>query len=294
MRRDEAIAVVRRELAACGIAEPYAEARRLLLRSLDLSAEALLMNPAATLTPFDVEALSAWCARRVGREPLGRIAGEREFYGRIFRLSEGTLEPRPDSETLIDASLELLARQGKLNGPLRIIDVGTGSGCLLLTLLAELPHATGVGTDISADALKTAAVNAHRLGLSDRVSWKQMAGLDQIDETFDLLVSNPPYIPTAAIAGLDPEVRCFDPLAALDGGADGLDVYRAIAREHRRVVPEGISVLEFGVGQAMEVIRVFEQLVWTGAEESRLEILGKWRDLGGHERCVAFRTLCKR
>ncbi len=288
MRRDEAVRVVRTALAASGIAEAHAEARALVLRALALPSEALVLAPEALLAAEEAAILGAWCARRCAHEPIGRIAGAREFYGRPFRLSPATLEPRPDTETVIDATLEIVDRKGLRDTALRIVDIGTGSGCLLLTLLAELPRATGLGTDISEEALATAAGNANSLGLDSRASWQCTPGLARIGQTFDILVSNPPYIPAADIQGLDPEVRCFDPRAARDGGADGLDVYRDIAEGLARIIPGGVAVLEFGARQASDVIAVFMR------SAPQFEVLGVWRDLGGHERCVALGILCKR
>ena len=258
----------------------------LVARALGIRSEDLVRGPEQRLSDADAEALSGWVARREAREPLGRIAGEREFYGRTFRLSAETLEPRPDSETLIDTTLALARGDPKLSGPLRIIDIGTGTGCLLLTLLAELPNATGVGTDVSAGALEVAVENSERLGLAGRAAWRQARGLAMVDETFDIMVSNPPYIPSAEIAGLPPEVRWFDPRTALDGGEDGLELYREIAGAWACVVPEGLVVLEVGAGMADDVVRLFAE----GPHRAMVEKITLKRDLAGHLRCVAVQT----
>ncbi len=171
------------------------------------------------------------------RASLSRASlAQREFYGRRFALSSATLDPRPDSETLIEAALGIAAREGWRERSIRILDVGTGTGCLLLTLLAELPLATGVGTDISGEALQTAARNATSLGVAERVHFAQADALGGIDGPFDLVVSNPPYIASGDIAGLSTEVRKYDPRVALDGGADGLDIYRRIIADLGRVL----------------------------------------------------------
>src|SRR5262249_22994334 len=159
-------------------------------------------------------------------------------------LSPATLDPRPDSETLIDVALGFVDRAGLRDAPLRILDVGTGSGCLLATLLCELPKATGLGTDINPDALRTASDNSHRLGVGARATWQIAAALESIAGPFDILVCNPPYIRSAVIAELEPEVRDFDPRAALDGGPDGLEVYRRMAPRIGTVVPNGWAVFE--------------------------------------------------
>lgn len=278
---------VRQSLAAGGIDGPEREARMLVCDALSISAETLLIHPDRRLKADDTARVERWLRRRLTREPLGRIAGERAFYGRSFALSAETLEPRADSETVIDVALELIASERQGERPLRIVDVGTGSGCLLITLLAELLGATGVGIDISADALATAEANASRLGVGARAEWRRTAGLEGIAETFDVLISNPPYIPSAEIAGLDPEVRLYDPLAALDGGTDGLDVYRQIARRARQVVPAGLLIFEVAAEHHRRVADVFAEICGDDATEW----LGSWRDLAGRTRCVALRTL---
>ena len=219
-------------LRAAGIAGAGDDARRLLCAVLGLSAAQILARPERPMGSGDAETFSRCIARRVAREPVSRILGEREFYGRTFAVSPATLDPRPDSETLIGAVLELATSEGWRERPLRILDVGTGSGCLLLTLLAELPDASGVGTDTSATALSVARVNGQRTRRrSTARNGLQPMGSKAIGGTFDILVSNPPYIPTAEIAGLDPEVRCFDPPSALDGGVDGLRFFHHLAAE---------------------------------------------------------------
>ena len=275
-------------LRGAGLEQPELEARRLLETAIDISGAQLLARQKALVSVHDVDVVQSVLTRRLAHEPLGRIAGQRDFYGRSFTLSEATLEPRADSETLIDVVLDYTGRRRLADHPLKILDVGTGTGCLLLTLLSELPEATGLGTDISGDALETARGNAKRLGLTDRVAWEQTPGLNGIEGPFDILISNPPYIPSAEIAGLAAEVRLHDPSAALDGGADGLEVYRQIARRLAVAVPNGLIVLEVADGDHQRVIDVIK----TGMADDKIEVVGCFEDLAGLVRCVALMTLC--
>ena len=274
------------QLAAVGIETPAEDARRLVAAALAATAEDLLRAPERRLTDAEGAALTGFALRRAAREPVSRILGRRDFYGRMFHVTKATLDPRSCTETVIEAALEIAAEEGWREQPIRILDVGTGSGCLLLTLLAELPLATGLGTDISDEALVAAEENARRLGVASRSRFAAANFLEGIDETFDLLVANPPYIASADIAGLEPEVREHDPLAALDGGADGLDAYRAIARELKNVVQNGWAVLEVGYGQSVAVAGLLERSR-PGHEQSAVRT---WHDLGGHLRAVAVKT----
>jgi release factor glutamine methyltransferase len=239
-----------RVLREAGLDDAGAEARRLAAAALGWSAAELLLRADQHLSPAQAARLEQFLARRRAREPLSRILGEREFYGRTFTISPATLDPRADSETLITAALEIVRTAGWQDRPLRILDVGTGSGCLLLTLLAELPDAMGVGTDVSGPALEVARQNATRLGLEGRTAWVITEALDGLAGPFDLLVSNPPYICTADIPQLESEVRDHDPHSALDGGVDGLAVYRRIATRIATMIPNGWSVFEVGHDQA--------------------------------------------
>ncbi len=197
-----------------------------------------------------------------------------------FLLSSATLDPRPDSETVVEAVLALCDR----NSFVRIIDLGTGSGCLLLSVLHELKNATGIGVDISKEAVLTATENAKRLGLLDRAKFIVGNWIDGIDGKFDLVISNPPYIPHADIANLEPEVVKFDPLTALDGGDDGLSAFRIIAAGLTKILkPGGRAVLEVGYGQAKAVADIFQS--------AGLKPLGARKDLGGVERVVVCENL---
>ena len=270
------------ELRRAGIEGPGNDARRLLSAAVGLSAAQVLARPERPLRPEEVKRFGHSIARRLAREPVSRILGERDFYGRTFGISPATLDPRPDSETLIDATLELVALEGRQSRALRILDVGTGSGCLLLTLLAELPGAFGVGTDVSVAALETARGNALRLGLARSAGWLAGDLLDAVRGPFDILISNPPYIPTLQIAQVEPEVRKHDPLLALDGGVDGISFFRRLSAQVAKIVPDGWIVLETGHDQA--------DAVATLLAAQGLRKISVQRDVAGRRRCVAART----
>jgi release factor glutamine methyltransferase len=272
-------------LARCGIEDAGGDVRRLIAAALDIPTARLLSEPERALTPGQLATLSGNVARRAKREPVSRILGRRDFYGRTFVISPATLDPRPDSETLIEAALAASREEGWDGGGLSVLDVGTGSGCLLLTLLCELEGARGTGTDISAAALAVARENADRLGVPQRASWLTADGLETVAGPFHMLVCNPPYVRTSEIAHLGPEVRNFDPAAALDGGADGLAVYRALAPRLARVVPDGWIVLEVGYDQADEVASIVADGVGQAVAETRV-----YADVAGKRRCVAVRT----
>lgn len=274
------------DLQRAGVDNAGNDARRLLAAVLGLTGAQILSRPERQLSPEQTELFGRCIARRCRREPVSRILGERDFYGRSFIVSPATLDPRPDSEALIAATLELARREGRLAAPLRILDVGTGSGCLLLTLLCELPNAVGVGTDISEAALEVARDNARRLGVGDRAQWLFRDALDAIDGHFDILVANPPYVRSADIAHLEPEVRCFDPLSALDGGGDGLHFFRRFAARIPAVIPDGWVVLEVGYDQADAVAGLLAAAV-PGSKSDDI-VFG--RDVTGTRRCVAVRT----
>ncbi len=208
------------------------------------------------IVPPDVAArFSSFIERRRKFEPVSRILGNREFYGRSFRVTPDVLDPRADTETLIEAVLALAKDQG----PIRILDLGTGSGAIAVTLLAELPGATVVASDLSAAALRVAKGNAEALGVAGRASFVQANWFEGIGGRFDLIVSNPPYVPLGDIAGLARDVREFDPPRALDGGPDGLEAYRRIAGgAGGHLAPKGHIVLEIGAGQENAVNNIFK------------------------------------
>lgn len=267
---------------------PRRLARLIVCEVLELSPESLLARlDEAIVTQDHVEALERFALRCANDEPFSRVAGWREFYGRRFALSSETLDPRPDTETLIELCLEIVAEKELKEQPLRLLDVGTGSGAIIVTLLSELPNATGVATDVSEDALRTAQRNAEIHGVCDRLQLQLASGLAEVGGQFDLVVSNPPYIASSDIAGLDRNVRAYDPLRALDGGVDGLDVFRLIINDLHNIVDRGWVLFEVGAGQAPHVAQLLEQSVF-GKGRGRI-----WTkaDLSGHERCVAIATV---
>jgi release factor glutamine methyltransferase len=271
-------------LDASQIEAPAVDARRLVAAALGASTSDLLRDPERRLSTSEAHVLEGYAVRRLNHEPVSRILGWRGFFGREFIVTGATLDPRPCSETLIEAVLSIAAQEGWAKKPIRILDIGTGTGCLTLTLLAELPSATGLATDISREALDVARRNAAELGLLDRVEFQERRYLDGIDGVFGVLVSNPPYIPSGDIAGLEAEVRGFDPRLALDGGADGLEAYRELGKGLGKVLPEGWAFFEIGAGQAQDVAAIL-RLEAPGLAEIR-----QFRDLGGHIRCVAVKT----
>lgn len=234
-----------------GVETPALDARFLVMAACRVSHAELLRDPERALTDDERARLSAWASRRLAGEPVSRIVGSRAFWGLEFRLAPETLDPRPDTEALVEAVLSALPER---DAPLRILDLGTGTGCILVALLSELPQAWGIGTDISHRALQSARGNARRAGVAHRAQFLQAEWLRGISGRFDVIVSNPPYIARAELGGLSREVRAHDPAAALDGGADGLDAYRAILGDIERVLkPGGIAGFEVGHGQAEAV-----------------------------------------
>lgn len=276
---------IARALAAAGLSDAASEARWLISAALGLSGADLVSRSDDTITAAQAIKLAAFLDRRLRHEPLSRIAGQREFYGRVFDVTPATLDPRPDTETLIEATLEMLGAEAR-SEPLRILDIGTGTGCILLTLLSELPHATGTGTDISRDALVVARANADRLGLTHCATFVAADLGEGVAGPFDVVVSNPPYIRTGDIPALAPAVREYDPHLALDGGADGLEIYRRIAADLARLVPQGLVVLECGHDQAQDVAGLLQATCTHLAPQS----LRIFNDVAGIPRVVAART----
>jgi len=253
--RDHAMRLLGHRLKQAGIATPDLDARILVQAATGASDIEMIREPGILLTQAEEKRLGEWERRRLAREPVSRILGSREFWGLTFAVTAETLDPRPDSETLIEAALDLLKG---IPAP-RLLDLGTGTGCLLLALLHECPGASGIGADLSEGALAVAASNAAALGLDARAQFIESEWMASVEGRFDLVISNPPYIPHGDIEGLDEEVRLHDPMLALDGGADGLDAYRALAG----LLPDHLThggqvVIELGTGQAAEVTTIFE------------------------------------
>jgi release factor glutamine methyltransferase len=269
-------------LTAAGIDNVRFEARLLLAHAAHLTIEQLVARGNDTTPAGVVEAVRALTARRVRREPMAYILGEREFWGLNFKVTPAVLVPRPDSETLIEASLELLPDRDRR---WRILDLGVGSGCLLLTLLREFPQAAGVGMDASPEALAVARGNAETLGVAGRATlvtgdWREPGWAERLSGPFDLVISNPPYIKSQVIDRLMPEVARFEPRQALDGGPDGLVAYRTIAAASSKLITRGgWLAVEAGEGQSAEIVELFRV--------AGLTPKAPWKDLGGIERVIA-------
>lgn len=263
-------------LAAAGVDAPRRDARLLLAAAVGTDTATLLAHVERGVDPGAAARFAESIARRAAREPVSRILGRREFWSLSFRVTPATLDPRPDSETLIEAALAGVADR---QAPLELLDLGTGTGCLLLALLSELPNATGIGIDRDPEAVAAAAVNADALGLASRASFQLGDWAAGVSGPFDLVVSNPPYVPEAEIDLLAPEVARFEPRAALSGGTDGLDAYRALAPQLARLLGDrGRAALELGVGQHAAVAAILAA--------AGLEIQGFHDDLNGIARCV--------
>lgn len=273
MTRSEALAQATVRLAGAGVETPALDAKTLLLAIEDIDAAALIAGgDAAMKAEKDYDSA---LSRREQREPVSKILGYRDFWSHRFVVTPDVLDPRPDTETLIEAALEIAPK----DRPLRILDMGTGSGCILLTLLSELPHASGIGTDISQAALTVAQGNAKALGLKDRADFIVSDWFTALDGTFDLVVSNPPYISETEKQTLSPEVRDWDPGAALFAGMDGLQAYRKIVNGLATVLgQDGTALLEIGIGQRASVTDLLEHVGFSAVFCRR--------DLGGIDRCL--------
>jgi release factor glutamine methyltransferase len=261
------------------------DARILFGAVLGLNLTELIAARDRLLAEDESSQIEAFARRRCDGEPVARIIGRKEFWGLPLQLSAATLVPRPDTETVVELALEMLRADTRPDHRLRIADIGTGSGAILLALLSELPDGYGVGTDISEAALRTARTNAANLGLADRAGFVACCYAATLSDRFGLIVSNPPYIRSAEIAALATEVRDHDPPDALDGGADGLDAYRAIIPQAVGLLAErGALVVEVGHTQSEDVRRLMSAAGLT------IDVPAK-TDLAGVERAVAGRKL---
>lgn len=268
-------------LREAGIESPEADARLLIGEALQLDHAALTSRGDENIAPQRFTAIEALAARRLAREPVSRILGRREFWSLPLKVTPDVLVPRPDTETLVERALDHVVKNSLRAERLRVLDIGTGTGALLLALLSELPSATGIGTDISAAAIAVAAENARALDLAGRASFVTGSYTAGLPGPFDIIVSNPPYIARAEIETLAPEVRDHDPRLALDGGDDGLDAYRSVIAEARPLLSQtGRLILELGAGQAPAVTVLVEAagLVLYGEPQN---------DLGGIPRALA-------
>ena len=254
---DAARRALAEKFAAAGLDSPQLDARILVGHALGLDHAALLAAAERLLSADEDSAIAVLVERRLAHEPVARIVGTKEFWSLDLRIDDATLVPRPETETVVEAALAAIDRRGARARALRIVDLGTGSGAILLALLSELKNAHGIGSDINPRALAVARDNAVRLGQSN-VAFVACDLAAALRGPFDLIVANPPYIASSDIATLAPEVRLFDPRLALDGGADGLNFYRAIAAAAAELLtPDGAVVVEIGAGQAEPVATIF-------------------------------------
>lgn len=269
---------VKSEFEEIGLETPIQDARLLLQHAAGISYEELLMTSKRLATESEIKTLNELARRRKAREPVSRIIGRRGFWKSEFKISPETLDPRPDSESLIEAAIQIVQPT-----PKTLLDLGTGSGCLLLSLLLECPKARGIGIDLSQGAIDTAKENAARMGLSERVEFLATDWNGFLpDRKFDVVLSNPPYIPDGDIDDLEPEVALFDPRLALAGGEDGLECYRHLAKILPGLVkPEGWIFLEIGHTQAKDVKDVLAA--------SGITVLHIIPDLSGNDRVIAAR-----
>lgn len=273
------------KLSAAAIDSPALDARLLLGAALGLDLTGMIAATERILTAKEAGIIAMLAQRRLAGEPVARILGVKEFWGLALDVAPATLVPRPDTETLVETALDLLRNDARAGQHLRIADIGTGSGAILLALLSELPNAIGVGTDLNVDAAMTARRNAQRLGLAARASFIVCDYTNALHAPFDLIVSNPPYIPSRQIETLAIEVRDHDPHLALDGGADGLAAYRAIApAAYELLTPGGAVLFEVGQGQSNDVMRIMAASGFTSAGAPRA-------DLAGIERVVTGRKM---
>jgi release factor glutamine methyltransferase len=275
--RSEALAALKEAFEVRGIEDPAREARLSLCAASGVSPVALIVDPREPLgsTASRVQEVAT---RRVAGEPLSRIVGRREFWGLSLAISSQVLDPRPETETIVEAALSILS--DRRDEPLRILDLGVGSGALLCALLTEFVHARGVGVDISADATDVARGNLDACGLSQRAEIRVGDWMNGLEGRFDLIVANPPYIPTFELPRLPREVRDFDPWLSLDGGIDGLGAYRQILPGSRSLLASGGWLLaEFGAEQAAMVRAIAEQ---SGFADPTI-----YKDLAGLDRVLA-------
>jgi release factor glutamine methyltransferase len=278
MKLSKAYRDLTKDFREAKLATPELDAR-VLLAALNNEPSARIPLSENQLNEAQLIQLGEWRARRLKHESVARITGSRGFWTLDLEVSKATLEPRPDSETLVEASLEQLG--SRLDEKLKILDLGTGTGALLLALLGECKNASGIGVDISHAAVQTAKRNASANQLAKRAQFICGNWFDALDEQFDLIVTNPPYIPSAALQKLEPEVRLYDPPQALDGGVDGLDAYRAIARLATRFLNQnGILLVEIGHDQSAGVASLFGGFGYRQ--------VGMKTDLLGHERVLVF------
>ena len=280
--RVQALKLASHFLIDAGLDSARRDARLLMLAALDIAHADLLAQPRERLGHEAAQRLLAFLQERKKRVPVARILGEWEFWSLPFTLSPATLIPRPDSETVVAAALINLGERRHDSEGLRVLDLGTGSGCLLVALLHELPKARGLGVDLSPEALDIAAINARRNHVADRASFMQSDWHHAINGVFDLIVSNPPYIADRVLTRLEPEVLYHDPHLALSGGHDGFDAYRVILSGLDRILAsDGVAVLEMGSDQSESLAKL--------AREAGFVVTGPYADFGARPRAYALR-----
>jgi release factor glutamine methyltransferase len=282
------IETARRALTArfrsAAIDSPEIDARMLVGAALGLDLTGLMAAAGRLVAPDESTCIEHFARRRLGGEPVARIVGLKEFWGLPLQLSAATLVPRPDTETVVELALEMMPAIPDPDRRLRIADIGTGSGAILLALLSEWPDAWGIGTDISVAALQIARGNAGHLGLADRAAFVACDYAAALRGRFDLIVSNPPYIRSAEIAGLATEVRDHDPLQALDGGTDGLDAYRALLPQAAGLLaPGGALVVEVGRGQSGDIEALMTAAGFTQERSAKADLAGIHRAVAGRK-----------
>ena len=276
----EALNLLAQAFRTAGIEDADVDARLLVGHALHLDRARLIAQSDRILEAREINVISALAARRLKREPVSRILGQKEFWSIALAITPDVLVPRPETETVVEGALDFVVRGGLRMEKLRILDIGTGSGALLLALLRELPNATGTGTDISTGALKVARENAARCGVEGRCTFVVCDIASVVEGPFDLLVSNPPYIAHDEITSLAPEVKNYDPTVALDGGDDGLAAYRAIAADAKQLLAPGARMfVELGAGQEAAVRDLFTN-VGLIAGIARTDLAGIPRVLG--------------
>jgi release factor glutamine methyltransferase len=276
----EALNLLAQAFRTAGIEDADVDARLLVGHALHLDRARLIAQSDRILEAREINVINALAARRLKREPVSRILGQKEFWSIALAITPDVLVPRPETETVVEGALDFVVRGGLRMEKLRILDIGTGSGALLLALLRELPNAIGTGTDISTAALKVARENAARCGVEGRCTFVVCDIASIVEGPFDLLVSNPPYIAHDEIMSLAPEVKNYDPTVALDGGADGLAAYRAIAADAKRLLAPGARMfVELGAGQEATVRDLFTNVGLT-AGIARPDLAGIPRVLG--------------
>jgi release factor glutamine methyltransferase len=276
----EAIRLLAQAFHTAGIEAADVDGRLLVGHALHLDRARLIAQSDRILEAREINVINALAARRLKREPVSRILGQKEFWSIALAITPDVLVPRPETETVVEGALDFVVRGGLRMEKLRILDIGTGSGALLLALLRELPNAIGTGTDISTGALKVARENAARCGVEGRCTFVVCDIASVVEGPFDLLVSNPPYIAHDEITSLAPEVKNYDPTVALDGGDDGLAAYRAIAADAKRLLAPGARMfVELGAGQEAAVRDLFTNVGLT-AGIARTDLAGIPRVLG--------------